>query len=134
MRALCIHNSLATIAEAQVRERLRRSIHIDGPITDLVVGREYAIQAIEERDDGLSLYLHTVPMNDYPYPYPVEMFQLRENSVPAGWGVYLRTHQGRVVCKRISFSLWATDDRFYERLVEGDAETTSIYRGHMDSI
>lgn len=128
MRVICIKNTVAAITESEVRERVRRSIHLDGPVPDLAVGREYAVQAIEERDGGFWFYLHTVAFSDYPYPYPAEMFELRDNAVPAGWSVRLQVQQGNVGCKRITFAAWATDDRFYERLVEGDTETVSVYR------
>ncbi|MFZ2643177.1 MAG: hypothetical protein WA117_19450 [Verrucomicrobiia bacterium] len=131
MRIVCIKNTLAAIAESEVRERLRRSIHMDGPITDLEIGREYAVQAVEERDGGLWFYLHTVSVNDYPYPYPAEMFELRDNTVPAGWVVSMEVQRGSVGLKRITFPAWATDDVFYERLVDGDVETVSAYRRWM---
>jgi hypothetical protein len=129
MRVVCINNTVAAISETEVRERLRRSINLDGPITDLAIGREYAVQAIEERDDGgLWFYLHTVSVSDYPDPYPAEMFELRDNTVPAGWTVRLQAQRGNVRCKRITFAAWASDDYFYERLVDGDADTVSVYR------
>lgn len=131
MRVICIKNTVAAITESEVRERICRSIHLDGPITDLAVGREYKVQAIEERDGGLWLYLHTVAMNDYPYPYPAEMFDFRDNTLPTGWSIRLQVQQGNIGCKRITFVAWATDDHFYERLVAADTETVSLYRRWM---
>lgn len=131
MRVVCTQNTLAAIAESEVRERLRRLIHMNGPITDLEIGREYAVQAVEEMWGGLWFYLHTVSVNDYPYPYPAEMFELRDNTVPAGWVVSMKVQRGSVGLKRITFPAWATDDVFYERLVDGDVETVSVYRRWM---
>jgi hypothetical protein len=133
MRVICTKNELAGIAEPEVRERIRRLVRRDGPITDLAVGQEYAVQALEERDGGLWLYLHTVSVNDYPFPYPVEMFDVRDNTLPAEWSIRMETERGNVVCKRITFSAWADDDHFYERLVDGDAETVALYRRRMAS-
>src|SRR5262245_61750375 len=123
MRVVCIKNTVAAITESEASERVRRSIHLDGPIADLAVGREFPVQAIEERDGGLWLYLHTVSVNDYPHPYPAEMFEVRDDALPTGWSIRLQVQEGNVVCKRITFAAWATDDNFYERLVEGDVET-----------
>jgi len=128
MRVICIKNTVAEITESEVRERVCRSIHLDGQITDLAVGREYSVQAIEERDGGLWFYLHTVSVNDYPYPYPAELFEFRDSTVPMGWSIRLQVQRGSVGCKRITFPAWATDDHFYERLVDGDVETVSLYR------
>ena len=55
MRVKCIKNEVAAIGEAEARERIRRYINLDGPMTDLTVGREYAVQAFEEWDGGASL-------------------------------------------------------------------------------
>ena len=133
MRVVCIKNEVAAVSEAEVRERLQRSVHLEGPMTDLAVGRDYAVQALEEHGGGLWLYVHTVAVNDYPYPYPAEMLDLRDATVPAGWSICLQPQRGNAVCKRVTFSAWAGDDRFYERLTDGDPETVSIYRRWMTS-
>ena len=104
MRARCINNDVAVIDQPRVRDRIRRSIHIDGPMTDLTVGREYAIQAVEERDGGLWFYVHSVAINGYPYPYPAEMFGLSVNVIPPTWCVCLQEWHGNSVFKRMSFA------------------------------
>lgn len=133
MRVICIRNNVTTITDSEVRERIHRSIHLDGPIADLVVGREYKVQAIEERDSGLWLYLHTVAVNDYPFPYPAEMFEFSDNTLPTGWSIRWQVQRGNVGWKRITFVAWATDDHFYERLIDGDTESVSLYRRWMVS-
>jgi len=35
---------------------------------------------------------------------------------------------GHVACQRLTFSAWANDDSFYERLVDGDVEAVAIYQ------
>ncbi len=131
MRVSCINNIVTAISESEARERVRHSMHLDGPLTDLAVGREYAVQAIEERDGGLWLYLHTVAVNDYPFPYPIELFAFRDKSLPASWEIHLQLKQGNVAIKRIAFAAWASDDLFYERLVEGDTGAVLLYRRYM---
>jgi len=128
MRVKCICNDLAEIGDVEVRARLGQSIHIEGPIRDLSVGKEYLVQALEKRDDGLWWYLHTSKDSDYPYPYPAEMFELQERSVPQGWCVGIKKVKGTMIFKWMSFPEWAMDDLFFERLVDGDAKTMSIYR------
>lgn len=128
MRVTCIKNEVAAIEEAEVRDRIRRSIHIDGPMSDLAVGREYSVQALEERDGGLWLYLHTVAMSDYPYPYPAEMFEVQDNILLAEWCIRLQVQRGNIVWKLIAFCEWVNDEHFYERLVDGDVEAISLYQ------
>lgn len=128
MRVVCTKNTVEAIVETEVRERLYRSIHLD-EITDLTVGVEYVVQAIEEWErDGLQFYLDTVAVSDYPYPYPAEMFEVIDNTLPPGWSIHLQVQQGNVGFKRIAFPAWANDNYFYERLVDGDPETVSVYR------
>lgn len=131
MRAVCIRNRISAIGETNVRERIRRSVHLDGPMTDLTVGREYSVQALEERDGGVWIYLHTISASDYPYPFPAEMFEFRDNTLPAEWSIRLCNERGGFAWKRITFSAWANDDSFYEKLVEGDPGSITLYRRNM---
>jgi hypothetical protein len=131
MRTRCTINKLADVPEPDVRERLGRSIHLDGPITDLVIGQEYAVQALTERDGGLWLFLHTVAQSEFPYPYPAEMFETRDTTLPLGWCICLQKEHGKIKWKQISFPEWANDEHFYEKLVEGNRETVSVYQRRM---
>jgi hypothetical protein len=127
MRVVCRANDVSAISNASVRERLSRSIHIVGPISDLVVGREYAVQALEARDEGLWVYLHSVAASDYPYPYPLELFDFSDERIPAGWMLRVDATRQHVVFKRAAFVEWMADEQFYERLVDGDPEAISAY-------
>ena len=131
MRVRCINNVVGNIDDSDVRDRIRRSIHLEGPITDLLIVGEYEVQALEKRDGGLWFYLHSVPANDYPYPYPAELFEVSDSALPAKWNICIQKQGGNVVWRRIAFLAWASDDLFYERLVDGDKETISIYKSEM---
>lgn len=134
MRVTCIRNSLALINEDAVRTRLQESIHREGPNRDLEVGQTYVVQAIEIwRDGGWWFYLHTVPTSDWPYPYPAEFFQIDDGTIPTNWHLYPQFVDGQFVVKRITFSDWANDDTFYEKLVDGDSEAISAYKQNLKS-
>ena len=128
MRVKCTCNDLAEINDVEVRVRLGNSIHIEGPIRDLKVGKEYLVQAVEKRDDGLWFYLHSFKDSHHPYPYPAEMFEMQEQLVPQGWCLGIKKVEGSMVVKWMSFPEWAMDDQFFEKLVDGDAKAMSIYR------
>lgn len=130
MRVTCTANRVDAIADADVRGRLRRSIHVEGPLADITVGSEYEVQALEERDGGIWLFLHTVFENEYPFPYPAEMFELCDGSIPVGWAIRLQKVAGTVTVRRITFPSWAADESYYERLVDGDTATSANYRLH----
>ena len=127
MQVTCIKNKLDSIHDGRVRSRLQMAIHLDGAITDLTIGDEYAVQALETRDGGLWLFLHTVAEHHYPEPYPAEMFEFQDRFVPLGWCMRFQLQQGNLALKRISFSEWAEDDHYYERLFDGDAEAIRSY-------
>ena len=128
MRVECDKNDVTALEGAAVRERIGRSVNLEGPLPDLVIGREYVVQALEQRDGGVWFYLHTVPTNDYPFPYPAEMFEYRDNRLPSDWSVRLGQERGHVFWRRLTFSDWANDDGFYERLVDGDPDTVATYK------
>ncbi len=97
-------------------------------MTDLEIGQQYIVQAVEERDGGLWFFLPTVAESDYPYPYPAEFFEVQDYSLIPGWCVRFDTQQGNTVIKRITFSEWANDEHFYERLLDGEIASVSAYR------
>jgi hypothetical protein len=131
MRVRCTTNDLDSVRDATVAARLRRSIKIEHPLYDLAIGAEYAVQALTQRSDGgIWLYLHTVAQCDFPYPYPVEFFQFIDSSPPSCWNGRL---EHSAVFKTLSFVEWATNDRFYEKLVDGDKDAVQIYRGYLNA-
>jgi hypothetical protein len=128
MRVKCIANSVSTLDSPALRDRLNRSIHLDGPLSDLDLGKIYNVIALQESDGGVWLMLHTVEESDHPYPYPVEMFEVLDPALPADWCVNFAWHENGLFVKRISFPEWANDAQFYERLLNGDGPTISIYQ------
>jgi hypothetical protein len=128
MLVKCVTNDIRTLSNKLVEDRLRRSIHLEGPLGDLHVGRIYSVVALHESDGGVWLMLDTVDRSDYPYPYPVEMFDVIDCSLPAGWCINFVQGTDGAVIKRISFREWATDEKFYERLLDGDETAVGVYR------
>lgn len=129
MRVRCITNVVDKLPDAAVRDRLNLSIHREGPDEDLVVGQVYHVVAIARwRDNGLRVYLHTINESHHPYPYPLEMFEVVDPSLPTGWCVNFEQQQDGLIIQRISFPEWASDDQFFERLVDGDETAITIYQ------
>lgn len=129
MRVRCIANDVDKLGNTIVRKRLAESIHREGKDEDLVVDSTYVVLAVERwGDGGIRVYLHTVEESDHPYPYPIEMFEVIDSAVPAGWCVTFEQQSFGMSMKRISFPEWANDDSFYERLVDGDEAAIVIYK------
>ncbi len=135
MRVKCIANDVNKLTSAEVRKRLTRSIHLEGADQDLVIGHIYFVVAIAQWDDGgVRIYLHTIEENNYPYPYPLEMFDVIEPSLPTNWCLSFEQQPLGLVITRISFPEWANDEHFYERLVDGDKAAIAIYKNHKESM
>ena len=130
MRVVCIHNRPSRIEGEAIRRRIARSIHLD-VVAELAVGKEYLVQAIQESDDGLVFFVHSIDEIPYPTPYPAEMFDVRDGTIPAGWCVALRDCPAGKVIKRVAFYEWAHNDDFYEMLVDGNSTATDAYQRMM---
>lgn len=129
MLVRCITNIVDKLPAPAVKARLRQSIHREGPDEDLTIGQTYPVLAIARwQDGGIRVYLHTVADNDHPYPYPVEMFEVVDASLPAGWSLHFGQCPDGMTIERIGFPEWAKDDQFFEKLVDGDDATIAIYR------
>lgn len=129
MRVRCISNRVDQLNDVDLRGRLEKSINLDGADDSLVIGNIYSVFAMTKwADGGIRIYLHTVEDGDYPYPYPIEMFELVDPVVPLGWCVAIEREPLGDSIGRISFPEWAADDYFYERLVEGDDIAVATYK------
>lgn len=129
MRVRCIANDVGQLSGAMLKSRLMESIHRDGADDDLAIGSIYDVLALDKwGDGGIRIYLHTVKESDYPYPYPIEMFEVIDATVPTAWCLTFEQQPFGVCLKRISFPEWANDDSFYEKLVGGDETAIAIYK------
>lgn len=129
MKVFCISNCLDQILDERVRRRLSGSIHREFPNDDLVIGQSYAVVALSRWEDGgFRVYLHTVKDNDFPYPYPLEMFKVIEPTIPARWIASFTSESGNIVMDTLGFPEWVGNKRFYEKLIEGDLPSIEIYK------
>ncbi len=126
MRIKCKINQISKIPEIDTQERLRRTIHLEDPISDLEVGKEYEVQAIERWDnEGIKLYLDVYGS---PRPFPVEFFDFVDETIPREWCIYPEGKYEDGKWKRISFPEWAKDDRFLEKLIHlEDPDAVELY-------
>lgn len=128
MKVRCIANNLRSLDNPHIKERLSSSIKLDGTIEDIRIGNLYSVYAMSHRKDGgIWIYLNTVPESDYPYPYPMEMFEIVDGSIPSGWAIGFGNDLSGTTFKCISFSEWVNDSQFYEKLVEGDEIAVDLY-------
>jgi hypothetical protein len=123
MRIRCKNNDLASI-EASARERLGQSINRSGPDYGLELDAEYFVYAIEFMRGGIWVYIET-PGRDYPFPYPIEFFEIVDSSIPSDWAAkapYRNQHLAIV-----GFREWVNDPTFYEKLLDDSPIEISVY-------
>jgi len=129
MKVQCSFNQVSNIPEIEVKNRLAESIHRNGPDDDLIEGRAYTVLALARwSDGGIRVYLHTIEESDHPYPYPLEMFEVIDPTIPANWRIGFEQRPGGIEIKLMSFPDWVEDARFYEKLVEGDERAIASYK------
>ncbi|MHB1003555.1 MAG: hypothetical protein ACYC1B_06995, partial [Thermoleophilia bacterium] len=78
-------------------------------------------------DEGWWFYLHTVAVNDYPFPYHAEFFAIEDDSIVGDWKMKWELEEGNLRLVRIAPEIWAHDDTFYERLIDGDPVAIAQY-------
>jgi hypothetical protein len=129
MRVKCITNDIDKLNNEAVRKRLSYSIHLEGGDSNLIVNEIYTVFALTWwRDGGVRVYLNTYEKGSYPFPYPLELFEVIDPSLPANWCVSFKKQPIGEVINCISFPEWANNDDFYQDLTEGDASLIAIYK------
>lgn len=65
--------------------------------------------------------------HDWPTWIPAPLFDVDDGSLPRSWRVGYHRFDGEDQFPILSFPEWATDHRFYERLVDGDTDAVRIF-------
>ncbi len=86
----------------------------------LSVGKLYVVYAVAGFVGGFWYYVFDDDDHGYPVWYPAAVFDVVSGKVPDEWELrHHRTSNGGV-SSILSFSEWASDPHFYERLVDGE--------------
>jgi hypothetical protein len=132
MKVQCKCRDIGSIDDICVRARLRQTIHRDHADDDLIEGKVYPVLAIALwPDGGVRIYLHTVESSSYPYPYPLEMFDVVDATMSADWKIGFEKSDCGTSIRVITFPAWVDDVDFYERLVEGDEKASATYNAEL---
>ena len=131
MKAMCIENDITKCDSRDLARALSSSINIQC-FDELSIGEGYDVLAIEQRQDDVWLYLDVDGL-PYPSPYPAELFRLSDPSIPEGWSVSIKVRDGVPYIYRLSFSAWADDDEFYEKLINDDDAALAALKRQTES-
>lgn len=123
----CENTDIDQHHSSEVRGRLRESIRVEGGFQELSRLKEYVVLSLEWWEDGLRIYLHAEESHYFPSPYPIELFSFLDTTIPEGWALGLEVTDQGAALRRLSFSEWALDPGFFERLVDEDEEAMTVY-------
>jgi hypothetical protein len=123
MLVRCVENRVSSLTDAVIREHVKQHVHLE--VIGLDVGRCYQVFGVSFRA-GVPWYLICEDINDeYPTPYCSSFFELIDGSFGSGWSLTLsRSNVGEV---SILPDEWAKDDRFLEKLVDGEPDAVSYF-------
>jgi hypothetical protein len=74
---------------------------------------------------GIWIYIETSG-RDYPFPYPIEFFEIVDSSIPVHWLIAAPYRPGSAAI--ITFEKWVRDHDFYEKLLNDSPASVSAYR------
>ena len=107
---------------------------------ELTVGKIYTVLAIAKYRGKLYCYVMGDESDNYPLAFPIEFFVIYDNRVSKHWDsdltslrdfkeINLKDHE---VC---SFAQWKIQkDLFYEKILEEDKQTISIFNEYKDKM
>lgn len=123
MRVRCVARDALHLSPAYLD---RRSSLTSETIFPLTVGREYAVYSIFIRSAGC-WYL-VIDDNDltYPMPYPAALFEITNDKLGPDWRFRVTPDNVDHVAI-VSFSEWAHDTHFYDKLVRRETNAMSAF-------
>jgi hypothetical protein len=93
------------------------------------IGRSYAVFAMTNFLGIAWYYILDDDGNPWPTWAPSPLFEVDDGRLPTSWQIGYFRFSLEDQYPILSFPEWATDHRFYERLVEGEAEATRVFEG-----
>lgn len=118
MKAICSVNNINVIDDHEALRRIKRYIRLKDGLIDLDINKEYLIFGVLVRDGFLWLYVRDDESDEYPLPYPIEVFSITDSRLSKYWVFSSPSRKGEYPL--LVFKEWADDPDFYEKLVNGD--------------
>lgn len=125
MRVQCVANTAGTLPSACLDASIGLTRDSTFPLT---VGESYTVFAVTTFKGGCWYYIIDDDALRYPTWRIAPLFEVLDPSIPASWEChYVRNSTADPGFPLLSFPEWASDQHFYERLVEGDDPASRIF-------
>ncbi|UTZ25492.1 hypothetical protein HB761_01275 [Vibrio campbellii] len=128
MKVLCEINNILELDDSSTVERLKKYIRLSDGQLNIEKNKEYCVYGILFRDNSPWFYLCLDEDDEYPTPYPTELFNIVDGRQSSFWRLSYASYPNGVVTSSIVFDEWSKDTSFYERLLDDDPEAIKLFR------
>lgn len=138
MKVQCVRTKLADFPEGPIRDRLKRVIHYDdyASLDMLEMGKIYEVDCLEwwETDNIWQVYIKKSEYHRISYPSPIDFFDIVCGKINPEWVCRFESGDMGSAFKRMAIPVWANDDNFFERLLDGEDKETKIYCDYVNRL
>jgi hypothetical protein len=124
MRVKCLLTDISGQPFADDERVWRQS---DDGLLDLSLGREYVVYATETMY-GMDWFYVLPQGQDVPLSFPAAVFSIVDGSIPPGWCYQIRQAEDGQSRSLLSYTAWAGDKTYYERLLDRDASALQAFQ------
>ena len=131
MLVRCTSNDLRSVAaHSPLRQELGRWFDTDSNLLPLRVGGLYVLYGLHVKDGWLRYFLadEDYTATQYPLPYFPVFFDVVDRRMSRCWAVGHEYSVERPSDLLVTFTEWADEPSFYERLIDGEHEVRGIFR------
>lgn len=132
MKVLCKINNIFELNDNSTVERLKKYIRLSDGKLYLERDTEYCVYGILFRDNAPWYYLCLDADDEYPTPYPAELFNITDGRLSSYWKLSTITYPDGTVRSSIVFEEWSKDSSFYERLIDDDPAAISLFEKYRE--
>lgn len=134
MKVRCEYNNIFDLDDKSTVERLKKYIRLSDGQLNIEKNKEYFVYGIIFRDNAPWYYLCLDMDDEYPTPYPSDLFSVTDGRLSPCWRLSVIIHSDGSVMSSIIFKEWSKDSSFYERLVDGDPKAIEIFEKYRELI
>lgn len=113
-------------------EKLKKQICMEEGYENLIVGQVYPVYGVLfwGEQNTTNYYICEDENSEYPIPLPADFFEIINGSIPTEWKLGFHRYSDGDQITNLVIEEWATDDMFYENLVNGKIKEKDIFNNY----
>lgn len=127
MKVVCTVNNIYELGDENTMARLKKYIRLSDGQLNIQLNSIYVVYGILFRDNSPWYYLCPFEDDDSPCPFPAELFDIVDDTIPSCWKLSYQNNHGTLKTELV-FPEWSHDTVFYERLIDGDPENIKLFK------